>query len=162
MLKTFILFLGLVMASSTVARAQSPSSEAMAAARSLVATLRLTDQYKVLLPSIIFNLRPVLTQDRPEIERDFDAVTPIAANEYASYLNSMVDAAAALYARDFTVEDLREIEAFYRRPAGQKLLEKSADLTRRSTQIGDEISRKASDALRLRITQLLRDKGHKF
>ncbi len=37
----------------------------------------------------------------------------------------MIDGAAALYAKAFSVDELRAIEAFYRSPAGQKYAAKS-------------------------------------
>jgi uncharacterized protein len=74
----------------------------------------------------------------------------------------MVDAAAMVYANNFTLDDLREIEAFYRRPVGQKLLQKSQAITQQSEQIGQDGARKAADDLRTRLTDLLRQKGHKM
>ena len=65
-----------------VARAQTPSPEAMAAARELVTTLKLSDQYKALLPVILLGLKPTLTQDRPEIERAYEAMLPAVADVY--------------------------------------------------------------------------------
>jgi hypothetical protein len=144
------------------ARAQSPSPDALEAARTLVTTLKLTDQYKALLPGILFSLRPTLTQDRPEIERDFDAMVPTVLQGFSAYDKNMVDGAAALYAKAFSVDELRAIEAFYRSPAGQKYRQKSQELTLMSLQIGDDISRKAVDELKARMSQLLREKGHKL
>ena len=42
----------LLLLSTSTARAQSPSPETMEAARKLVTTLRLPDQYRALLPGI--------------------------------------------------------------------------------------------------------------
>jgi hypothetical protein len=128
----------------------------MTAARSLVTTLGLSDQYKAILPVILLGLKPVLTQERPEMERAFDAVLPKMAEAYAPYYTAMVNAAAAVYANNFTVDELREMEAFYGRPAGKKLLEKSQVIAQQSTQVGQEIGRKATEALRVRLTELLR------
>ena len=142
--------------STCVAPAQMPSPEAMTAARSLVTTLGLSNQYKALLPVILLGLKPVLTQERPEIEREFDAVLPKMAEAYAPYYTAMVDAAASVYANNFTVDELREIEAFYSRPAGKTLLEKSQAIAQQTTQVGQETGRKATEALRARLTELLR------
>ena len=80
----------------SAAPAQTPSSEAMSAARSLVATLKLTDQYEALLPVILLSIKPALVQDRPEIERDYDMMMSTMADAYKPYFNSMVDAAAKM------------------------------------------------------------------
>ena len=145
-----------------VARAQTPSPEAMSAARELVTTLKLSDQYKALLPVILLGLKPALTQDRPEIERDYDAMMPAVADAYTPYYNAMVDSIATVYANSFSVDELRQIEAFYRQPVGQKFLDKSQAIRRQSVQIGEDTSRKAAEDLRASLTQLLRQKGHKL
>jgi len=74
----------------------------------------------------------------------------------------MVDAAATVYSNNFTVDELREIEVFYRQPAGQKLVQNSQAITQQIQQISQDGARKASDDLRTRLTDLLRQKGHKM
>ncbi len=142
--------------------AQTPSPDAMTAARSLVTTMKLSDQYKALLPAILLTLKPALVQDRPEIESDYDAMMPMIENTFTPYYNAMVDDVATVYANNFTLSELREIEAFYRQPVGQKLLEKTPALTQQSNQVSQDASRKAAEDLRTRLTEALRQKGHKL
>jgi hypothetical protein len=162
MSRRLLIISGMLLFSICAASAQTPSPEAMTAARRLVMTLKLSDQYKALLPKILLGLKPALVQDRPEIERDYDAMMPAIADAYTPHYTAMVDGAATVYASNFTVDELREIEAFYRRPVGQKLLTKSQVLTQLSAQVGQDASRKAADDLRTRLTELLRQKGHKM
>jgi hypothetical protein len=162
MSRRLLLIAGMLVFSICASSAQTPSPDAMTAARSLVTTMKLSEQYKALLPGILLGLRPALTQDRPELERDFDAMMPTIADSFAPYYNAMVDNIATVYARNFTAGELREIEAFYRLPVGQKLLQKSAALAQQSNQVGQDSSRKAADDLRARLTEALRQKGHKL
>jgi hypothetical protein len=144
------------------ASAQAPSPEAMDAARKLVVTLKITDQYRALLPQLLLKLRPVVAQDRPEIERDYDAMTAPGAEIYAPFFTAMVDQIAAVYAASFTLEELRQIEAFYAQPAGQKVLAQSDSLAQASSQIAQDVSQKAADQLKQRLIEALRQKGHKL
>jgi uncharacterized protein len=144
------------------AAAQAPSPEAMSAARKLVVTLKIADQYRALLPQLLLKLRPVVAQDRPEIERDYDAVTAPGSEIYTPALNSMVDQVSALYAQSFSIDELRQIEAFYVQPAGKKLLEKSDALAQASAQIGQDVGQKTADELKQRLIEALRQKGHKL
>ena len=160
-IKCLIVFGGMFLFSMTAAPAQTPAPEAMSAARSLVATLKLTDRYRALLPAILLSIKPALTQDRPEIESDFEALKPTMAEAYTPYYNSMVEAVATVYATNFSVEELRELDAFYHRPAGQKFLEKWPGIVQKSVQIGEDTSRKAAEDLRTSLTQLLRQKVQK-
>jgi uncharacterized protein len=161
-IKRLMIIGSMLLFSITLAPAQTPSPEAMSAARSLVKTLKLSDQYKALLPVILLGLKPALVQDRPEIERDYEAMMPTVADAYTPFYNAMIDSAATVYANNFSVDELRELEAFYRRPVGQKFLEKSQAIMQQSMQVGEETSRKAAEDLRTRLTQQLRQKGHKL
>jgi uncharacterized protein len=162
MSRRLLIIASMLLFSICASPAQTPSPDAMTAARSLVTTMKLSDQYKALLPAILLTLRPALTQDRPEIERDYDAMMPMIVDAFTPYYNAMVDDIATVYANNFTVGELREIEAFYRQPVGQKFLEKAQAITQQSMQVGQDASRKAAEDLRTRLTEALRQKGHKL
>jgi hypothetical protein len=162
MFRQLLLIAGLFLGMMSGASAQAPSPEAMSAARGLVTTMKLADQYRALLPAILLLLKPVVAQDRPEIERDYDAMTATIADVYTPFYNEMLDAAATVYASNFTVDELRQIDAFYRLPAGQKMLERSPGLTQQVAQIGQDVGKRAAEALQLRLTEALRQKGHKL
>ena len=162
MVRRLLIVACLLLLSAPASRAQAPTPDAMAAARSLVNTMKLADQYKALLPAILLSLKPALTQDRPEIEQDYDAMMPMIADAFTPYYTSMVDGIAAVYATNFTAAELREIEAFYRQPVGQKMLEKMPAIGQQALAVGQEIGRKAAEDLRQRLTEALRQKGHKL
>jgi len=162
MVRRLLIVACLLLLSAPAARAQAPASDAMEAARSLVTTMKLADQYKALLPAILLSLRPALTQDRPEIERDYDAMMPMVADAFTPYYTSMVDGIAAIYAANFTADELRQMEAFYRQPVGQKMLEKLPVISQQALAVGQEIGRKAAEDLRQRLSEALRQRGHKL
>ncbi|MGB8606617.1 DUF2059 domain-containing protein [Bradyrhizobium sp.] len=124
--------------------------------------MKLSDQYKALLPAILLTLKPALVQDRPEIERDYDAMMPMIVDAFGSYYAAMINDIATVYANNFTVGELRQIDAFYRQPVGQEFLEKAQAITQQSNQVGQDASRKAAEDLRTRLTEALRQKGHKL
>src|SRR5689334_24826733 len=109
MSRRLLAIVGVLLFLSGGASAEMPSPEAMGAARKLVVTLRIADQYRALLPQLLLKLRPVVAQDRPEIERDYDAMTAPGAEIYTPFLTAMIDQIAALYAQTFTVDELRQI-----------------------------------------------------
>jgi uncharacterized protein len=153
----------MILLGAGVACAENPSPAAMDAARSLVTTLKVTEQYKALVPGILSGLRPTLSQDRPEIEREFDAaVTTVLEDHQSKYYNSIIERAAALYANTFSTDELRTINSFYQSPAGQKYFENSHELSETSQKVVEDVSREAADEVKARMTQLLRDKGHKL
>ena len=162
MSRRLLIIAGMFLFSISAASAQAPAPDAMTAARSLVTTMKLPDQYKALLPAIILGLRRTLTQDRPEIERDYDAMKPTIEAAFTPYYTAMLDDVAAIYANNFTVAEMREMETFFRRPVGQKYLEKAPAVTQQINQVTQDASRKAAEDLRTRLTEALRQKGHKL
>jgi uncharacterized protein len=162
MSRGLLIIAGALLFSISAASAQTPSPDAMTAARNLVTTMKLPDRYKELLPAILLGLRRTLTQDRPEIERDYDSMKPTVEAAFTPYYTAMLDDVAAIYANNFTVAEMREMETFLRRPVGQKYLEKTPALTQQINQVTQDASRKAADDLRTRLTEALRQKGHKL
>ena len=162
MVQRLLIVACLLLLSAPTVRAEAPAPDAIEAARSLVTTMKLADQYKALLPAILLGLKPAITQDRPEIERDYEAMMPMIAEAFTPYYASMVDGIAAIYASNFTADELRQIEAFYRQPVGKKMLEKMPVISQQALAVGQEIGRKAADDLRQRITEALRQRGHKL
>jgi hypothetical protein len=57
---------------------------------------------------------------------------------------------------------MHQMEPFYRQPVGHKLIEKWPAITQQTAQIGQDVGRKAAGDLRLRLTEALRQKGHKL
>jgi len=153
---------GSVLFFTLAASAQTPSPEAITAAKSLVTTIRLGEQYKMLLPAILLRIKPVVTQERAELESDYDVITSKVGDLYTPYYNEMLEQAATVYAANFTIDEIRQMEMFFSQPAGQKLVEKWPAITQQTTQIGQDVSRKAAEELRLRLTDALRQKGRRL
>jgi hypothetical protein len=162
MSRRLLIIASMLLFSICAAPAQTPSPDAMTAARSLVTTMKLPDQYKPLLPAILLGLRRELTQDRPEIERDYDSMKPVIEAAFTPYYTAMLNDVAAVYASNFTVAEMRDLETFFQRPVGQKYLERAPAITQQTNQVTQDASRKAADDLRTRLTEALRQKGHKL
>jgi uncharacterized protein len=142
------------------AGAQSPSPEAMAAARELIVTMRAADYFKTLMPAIMQQLKPAIVQNRPQVERDYDAIVPLLLDSMNARVNEIIDQIAALYARNFSVEELREVVAFYRGPTGQKFVQKLPLITQESMVLGQRFGQSIGAEIRGRIVEELRKRGH--
>src|ERR1044071_3314904 len=102
--------------------AQSPSPEALAAAKELIVPTRSADQFKALLPIIMNGLKPAIVQNRPQVEKDYDAIMPIMMKAMTARVAALIEQIAGLYAKFFTADELRQLTAFYRQPTGQKFI----------------------------------------
>jgi uncharacterized protein len=160
MLKRSLIIAAVLCFSVCAASAQTPDPDATAAARSLVETMKLNDRFKAILPIILQGLKPAFVQDKPDVERDFDALVPKMTEAFAPYYSGMVDAIAAIYADNFTAQELRDIETFYRQPTGQKLLAKTQTILQQSMLVGQAFGKKAAEDLAQRMADELRKRGH--
>jgi hypothetical protein len=152
----------LILLTVVVAPANAQSPDALAAGRELMTTMRVQEQFRALMPIIISNLKPAIVQGRPEVERDFDLLTPLILETIGQYDAPMIEATARVYAANFDVDELREISAFFRKPVGLKFLEKMPTLMQQGMAAGSKIGEVAAQDLRKRIVDALRKKGHKI
>jgi uncharacterized protein len=142
------------------AKAQTPSPEAMAAAKELIATMKIDEQFKVLMPSIITALKPAIVQGRADVARDYDALAPQLVEAFQSRLSEISDTIATIYAKTFSADDLRALAAFYRSPVGEKFVEKNPELTQQTLAVGQQFGRSIGADLRQRMIDELKKKGH--
>jgi uncharacterized protein len=146
--------------SASPGAAQPVPEDALPAARELIAVTRATEQIKQMLPAIMQALKPAIVQGRPDVERDYNAVMPVLLNAVNARIGEMVDQMAAVYARNFTPDEMRQLVAFYRGPLGQKFLEKMPTVMQESMSVGQAFGQQIAGELRSRMIEELRKKGH--
>ncbi|WP_426438387.1 DUF2059 domain-containing protein [Bradyrhizobium genosp. P] len=150
--------------SAPLARAQTaaptPSPETLAVARELVTTLHLADQFKALMPTVMKGLKPAIVQGRSDVDRDYDALTPMLLEGFQARFDELSEAIAIIYANNFGPDDLRGLITFYQSPVGQKFLQKTPIVTQQSLLAGQKFGQSVSADLRQRIIEELRKKGH--
>ncbi|WP_438279043.1 DUF2059 domain-containing protein [Nitrobacter sp.] len=142
------------------ARAETPSPESIAAAKELVATIKLGEQFKSLMPTIMTTLKPAIVQGRANVERDYDAMIPMLLQSFQSRMDELSDAVVQVYASNFTADDLRALIVFYKTPVGQKFLQKTPLLAQQTMAVGQQFGRSVASEIRTRMIEELRKKGH--
>lgn len=142
------------------AATQSAPPEALAAAKELVAAARAADQVKALLPLILQQLKPAIVQGRPEVERDYDKIVPLMLEGMSGRLDDFADAVALIYARNFTVDELHQVTAFYRSAIGQKFLQKMPVIAQESLAMGQKLGQAIARDAQDRMKDELRKRGH--
>src|SRR5262245_29830744 len=81
-------------------RAQTPSPDAMAAARELIVTMHAVDYFKATMPALMQAMKPAIAQNRPEVERDYDAMVPLVLEGMNTRMNDLIEQVAVLYAKN--------------------------------------------------------------
>lgn len=157
---TIVVALAVTLLAIAPSRADSPSPETLAAARELVAAIKATDNFKAILPTLIQTMKPAIVQGRPAVEKDYDAIMPMMMDIATSRLSDVAELMAQVYARNFTVSELHDLQAFYRTPTGQKLTQMTPVIAQQSMLVGQQWGKSIAGELRARITDELRKRGH--
>jgi len=142
------------------ASAQSPSPDALAAAKELVSIINLPDQFKALIPLVMKSLKPAIVQGRSNADRDYEAMAPILLDAFEARTGEISEAAAVIYASNFSADELRTFIAFYKTPAGQKFLQKQPLVAQQTMAAGQQFGESVAADIKKRMIEELRKKGH--
>jgi uncharacterized protein len=142
------------------ASAQSPGSDSEIAARELITTMKLSDQFTLMLPMVFKAMKPAIVQNRPDVDRDFDALVPVLQQKMAARINELMEAVVVIYSSNFSAQELRDLIAFYKTPTGQKLLQKTPALTQQTMIAGQKFGQSAGAEAQKEMIEQLRNKGH--
>jgi uncharacterized protein len=109
---------------------------------------------------IFKSIKPAMVQNRPDVDRDFDALMPIIQDKMGARINEMEDAVVAIYASNFSAGELRDLIAFYKSPTGQKFLQKTPIVTQQTIAAGQKFGQSAGTEAQKEMIEQLRSKGH--
>ena len=141
------------------AGAQAPDPQALVAAKDLVVIMHLDQQFAAVLPGIIKSLKPSIVQGRSEVDRQYDVLAPILLDGFKARIAELSDAAAIVYARNFSTEDLIALGAFYKTPTGQRLLQKLPTVSQEIMLVGGKFGKSVAEDMQSRMVEELRKKG---
>lgn len=104
------------------AGAQEVSEEQLKAARAAIDSLGVTNQFDNILPNLAERLKGSMIQASPNYGEQISSAVDQQALSLASRRADLERESATIYAKTFTVDELKAIADFYGSPAGQKLL----------------------------------------
>src|SRR5262249_26020639 len=105
-------------------------------------------------------MKPMMMQRHPEAGKDFDSIMPVINDVAVRRSEELVDLLATVYARNFSVDELHDITAFYHTPTGQKLIERQPTLARESMAGAQQWAVGLQAELAQRIEQELSKREH--
>jgi hypothetical protein len=143
----------------SAAMAQAPSPEALSAANELLETMHYKEQVSAILPGVMKALKPSIVQGRAEVDREYDVLLPVMLDGFKTRLSELSAAAAIVYSRNFSSEDLRALIAFYKTPTGQRLLQKLPAVTQDLMTAGGKFGQSVAEDMRKKMIEELRKKG---
>ena len=98
------------------------SPAAIAAAKEILAMKNASAMYAQAVPNIVQQTKDQLMQTNLNYQKDLNEVAVIVAQKLAGKEKEIGEGMAAVYASDFTEQELKDLVNFYKSPLGQKLL----------------------------------------
>jgi hypothetical protein len=112
------------------------------------------------LPIIEQSMKAAIVQNRPEVEKRYDALMPLFVQAANARMNEFSNQIAEIYAQTFSADEIRQIAAFYQTPTGQKLIASQATLARETLALGQQFGRALAADIQTRAQEELNKSGN--
>lgn len=142
------------------AQAQQPSAAAIATAKELIAATGATTLFNPLIPGVIEQAKLLFLQQNPTLAKDLNDVANKMRTDLAPRADEITNEVAKYYATNFSDAELKDILAFYKTPAGKKLLERQPRIVDESIKFAQTWANKLSDEVVAKMREEMKKKGH--
>ena len=143
------------------ANAQSkPPAANMKAAQELVQATGAGSIFNPLIPGVVEQAKLVFLQQNPGLAADLNEVAAKLRDEYASRKAELLEYVAGLYAQRFTVDELKQLLAFYQSPLGKKLQAQQPQVVDMSMRYAQDWASDLSDKVIVRMREEMKKRGH--
>ena len=144
------------------APAQQPSPAQIAAAKEVVVSSGMSRSFDVFVPQIMQQIMQTLTQTRPELATDLEAVLKQLEPEFQARQSEMIEAAALSFAKRMSEQELKDTTAFFNSPSGKKYVESQPLILDEVVSGIQGWTRKLSTDIMDRARAEMKKKGHEF
>ena len=145
---------------ATPAYPQQPSAAAMSTAKELIAITGANALFNPLIAGVVEQAKVLFLQQDPSLGKDLNEVATKLRTDLQPRYSELTDEVARLYATNFSAQDLSEILAFYKTPAGKKLLLEQPKVVDASMKFAQEWANKLSDQVIASMRDELKKRGH--
>jgi hypothetical protein len=139
------------------ATAQEIPAEHLAAAREAVAASNATNSLDIILPRLGEEAKARMINERPDASEKIGVLVDEITISLAARRANLEDEVARIYARIFTMEELKQLTAFYKSEAGVKLIKETPVIARSIEDAArvwsGGIQRDLADAIRKKVEE---------
>ena len=157
-------FAGLAVALTLVlpgaARAQEPSQAKLALAGEIVDLKGAMQVFELLIPGVVETSKNNLLAVNPMLFKDVTAVADQLKKEFAPRLSQLKAEIVKIYADRFTEQELKDTLAFYKSPAGKKVIAEEATFVERTMATAQEWAVKLDGEVLQRFRVEMKKRGH--
>src|SRR5450756_2560692 len=124
--------------SSPAAHAQQPSAAAMSTAKEIVTVTGATSLFNPLIAGVVEQAKLLFLQQNPGLSKDLNEIAIKIRNDLAPRFDELVNDVARNYAIHFTEQELKDVLAFYKSPAGKKLISEQSKVVEASMKFAQD------------------------
>jgi len=146
--------------SSPAVYAQPASMAGLLTAKEIVEVTGSTTLFNTLIAGVIEQAKNLLLQQNPNLSKVLGEVANKMRTDLTPRLSELNNEVARLYATHFTESELKDILAFYKTPAGKKLIVQQPRVADASMKFAQDWANKLSDQVVAKMREELKKKGH--
>jgi Uncharacterized protein conserved in bacteria len=137
------------------AHSQQPSAAAMSTAKEIVTVTGAT----TLIAGVVEQAKLLFLQQNPGLSKDLNEIAIKIRNDLAPRFDELVNDVARNYAIHFTEQELKDVLAFYKSPAGKKLISEQPKVVEASMKFAQDWANKLSDQVIAQMREELKKRG---
>lgn len=118
--------------------------------------------FAIIIPQFLDQIGASLTQTRPELRNDLALVLSQLKPEFEKQVDEMIDIAAQIYVKQMSEQDLKAAVAFFESPAGKKYVETQPAFLTEVVTAMQGWQGKISTNMMARVRQEMKKKGHEI
>ena len=142
------------------ARAQQPTPAALALAKEIVVVKGGAAMFDPLIPGVIERAKESFVPTNPQLAGPLNQVAAQLNKEYAAKRADVINEVSKVYAEHFTEAELKEILAFYKSPAGRKMIVEEPKAIDQSLKAAQTWATSFSDVVLKRFREEMKKKGY--
>ncbi len=146
--------------SSLAARAQQPSPAAMLTAKEIVTVTGATALFNPTIAGVVGQAKIPFLQQNPSLSKDLNEISAKLLKDLAPRFDELVNEVTRIYATHFTEQELKDLLAFYKSPAGKKLITEQPKIVDASLKFAQNWANALSDEVFAKMREELKKKGH--
>ena len=151
-----------LLVSIEAARAQKPSTTALATAKELITIKGGNALYEPIVPGVVQQAKSVLLRANPTLGKDLNEVATKLRAELLPRGAELMNDAARIYASRFSEQELKEALAFYKTPLGRKLVVEEANVLDQSMKNAQDWANRLSEEVIGKIRSEMKKRGHEI
>lgn len=139
-----------------------PEPAHLAAAVDFLIASGATKGFEDMIPQFLDQIRLRFVGQRPEIADMINDASLTVVTEFVKRRDDLNKDLGKIYTSRFSEQELKDMAAFYRTPAGQKLATQQSDVLQESVPVVQSWSRKLSNDMAARIKEEVAKNGQKL